>query len=414
MADTGILGLDDQDGGGYLQGALGDPFFPGTSKEPSFLGATGLYGYEDEAETEFDSRRPEELELPLPGTSRSTPPSGVSTPFPRNTSGRSRPSSSVRPKKELKIELSPERSKTKPGAQQTSGMMDLETIKMVLDSYSEVVSKATREKYKIPPVAIPKFKTGGDWRCFLAEFKEMVRLADLKPSHQLAYLKQAVPDEAKKMLYQHKVDAVDVALEMLTELYEPVKDSWQALQELQKVTQQSGERLRVLAGRIQDATRPIKLPAKELDDLVKSRFKHALADSETRNLLLWEKEDVSLDQMIQKAQQFEDAKLGYSSKSKKILKTSTTSEDSSELKRELEKLKQKLAEMQKAKDVKTKTKATCWNCGRKGHFSRNCQQEKVGDGFTHRPKSRGRGRGKTESKAANTQTETLNFKTQGD
>ena len=36
----------------------------------------------------------------------------------------------------------------------------------------------------------------------------MVKLANLKPSHHLAYFKQAVPDEAKRILYQHKVETV--------------------------------------------------------------------------------------------------------------------------------------------------------------------------------------------------------------
>ena len=31
-----------------------------------------------------------------------------------------------------------------------------------------------------------KHKVGVDWRCFLAEFKEIVQLVDLKQSHQLS------------------------------------------------------------------------------------------------------------------------------------------------------------------------------------------------------------------------------------
>ena len=95
-----------------------------------------------------------------------------------------------------------------------------------------MASRSSRQK--IPPVAIPKYKSGADWRCFLAEFRELVRFADLRPSHQLMYLKQAVPDEAKNMLYQHKVETIEHAIDMLTELYEPVKDYGQQSRKCRK------------------------------------------------------------------------------------------------------------------------------------------------------------------------------------
>ena len=279
------------------------------------------------------------------------------------------------------------------GNEQSTRSHDLSLVKLILDSYSDAVSKSSKEKYRVPPVAVPKFKAGGDWRCFLAEFRDLVMLADLKPSQQLLYLKQAVPEEAKKMLYQHKVETVERALDMLTELYEPEKDYWTAIQELQKITQQPGERLRVLAGRIRSATRPIKLPARELDELVKCRFKHALADAETRNLLLWEQKDVSLEEMIHKAQVFEDSRKGGSSRVKKTLRTTGGDTDLKTAKEEISKLKQKLTELQ---DQQKKRRPTCWNCGKKGHFSRNCKQEKIGDGFSFRQKKKQQDEKKTQ------------------
>ena len=72
----------------------------------------------------------------------------------------------------------------------------------------------------------------------------MSRLAELSPSHQLAYFKQAMPDEAKSMLYQHRVETVQDAIQLLTELYEPERDSW--LVTRRSNTQKPGERLRVL------------------------------------------------------------------------------------------------------------------------------------------------------------------------
>ena len=32
-------------------------------------------------------------------------------------------------------------------------------------------------------ISIPKYKTEGDWRCFVADFKDIMRLVDLKLSH---------------------------------------------------------------------------------------------------------------------------------------------------------------------------------------------------------------------------------------
>ena len=55
----------------------------------------------------------------------------------------------------------------------------------------------------------------GGWHCFVADFKDIMRLAGLKPSHQLANLKQAVPEEAKQLLYQQEVDGKEHALGIL-------------------------------------------------------------------------------------------------------------------------------------------------------------------------------------------------------
>ena len=293
---------------------------------------------------------------------------------------------------------------------------DLEAMRLFADRYAEAMAKSTRDKYKLPSMVTPKFKTGGDWHCFLSEFKDMVTLSDLKPSLQMAYLKQAVPEEAKKMLYQHKVENVEEALEMLTELYEPTKDSWTALQELQQITQRSGERFRLLAGRIKDATEPIKLPARELDELVKSRFKHAIADPETRNLLLWEAKDLKLEELIKKAQTFEDTRQAGKAKPKKTLRATEENSETSTLRREVSELKKQLESIKPGKssqkDKSGGKKPVCWNCGQRGHLSRVCRQEKVGDGFTHRPK-RGKDRGR-EKQDSKTQPEDLNGNSQGE
>ena len=62
------------------------------------------------------------------------------------------------------------------------------------------------------------------------------------------------------------------------------------------------------------------LPTSELDQLIKSRFKHAIADPETRYQLLGDNRDMTLSQMIEKAQRFEDFTGAESSKAKKNIK----------------------------------------------------------------------------------------------
>ena len=68
----------------------------------------------------------------------------------------------------------------------------------------EMLARESVGKYIVPPV-IPRRE---EFNCFLEELKELVMLAYLKPSHQLAYIKQEVLDEVKTILYQHKVESV--------------------------------------------------------------------------------------------------------------------------------------------------------------------------------------------------------------
>ena len=52
--------------------------------------------------------------------------------------------------------------------------------------------------------------------------------------------------------------------------------------------------------------------------------------------------------------------------------------DSEQLRKENFELKQKLERLQRKKTTAKKYSVLCWNCGEKGHFSRNCSQEKKG------------------------------------
>ena len=223
-------------------------------------------------------------------------------------------------------------------------------------------------------------------------------MADLKPSLQMAHLRQAVPEEAKKLLYQEQIDTVDRAFEVLTELFEPHKDSSTLMEEILKITQQPKERLQALAGQIEEAARryaeTLRLPTSELDQLIKSHFKHAIPDAETRNQLLWDDSKMSLSQMIDKAQSFKDFKGVESSKTKKTLWMTETSSVTDQLKTELAELKKQMASLQASLEKKSSTTVQsskksfiCWDCGGQGHIARHCKKPKVGDGFSFRPKS---------------------------
>ena len=69
------------------------------------------------------------------------------------------------------------------------------------------------------------------------------------------------------------------------------------LQEILKISQKPNERRRVFAERI------IAAPSKYLNKLTESRFKQAIADQETRNQLLWDQTEMTLDQDFSKTSQ---------------------------------------------------------------------------------------------------------------
>ena len=117
----------------------------------------------------------------------------------------------------------------------------------------------------------------------------MVKLVDLKASHQLAYFKKTVPDEAYRTLFQQKVEIIQQAEQILKELYKPVGDTWTVLQEMEKISQKPGESLRVLAGRIKEAAKTYEetldqTSQTDLNRLILSRFKYAMADEGIRTI----------------------------------------------------------------------------------------------------------------------------------
>ena len=102
---------------------------------------------------------------------------------------------------------------------------------------------------------------------------------------------------------------------------------------------------------------------------------------------------MTLSQMVQKAQQLEDYRGCDNVKPNKSLRRTETTLETSQLKKQIEELQKQISSLQtkqKGTSLSQRTPLVCWNCGKRGHLARNCQQEKVGDGFTHRPKHKTR------------------------
>ena len=164
-----------------------------------------------------------------------------------------------------------------------------------------------------------------------------------------------------------------------------------------------------MAGWIEEVARrygkTLWLSAFELDQLIKSRFKHAIADAETSNQLLWDDREMSLSQMIENAQRFEDFRSTESMKAKKTLRITESNSFTDQLKKELADLKKQMASLQASIDKKASASAIaspkkpfiCWNCGGEGHIARHCKKPKVGDGLSHRPKSKANKQGGTQT-----------------
>ena len=93
-------------------------------------------------------------------------------------------------------------------------------------------------------------------------------------------------------------------------------------------------------------TETLHLPSTELEQLIKSCFKHTISDPETRNQLLWGDRDMTLSQMIEKAQRFKGFKGAESVKVKTTLRTTETSSVMDQLKSELAELRKQMAILQ--------------------------------------------------------------------
>ena len=63
-----------------------------------------------------------------------------------------------------------------------------DTVGTAVDSLEALCTKSS-QRYKLPAVQAPRYKTGADWKLFKAEFKQTMSMVDLKPSLQMAHLR---------------------------------------------------------------------------------------------------------------------------------------------------------------------------------------------------------------------------------
>ena len=179
------------------------------------------------------------------------------------------------------------------------------------------------------------------------------------------------------------------AKQLLQELYEPKKDKWTVLEELKRIKQKPGERLRVLAGRIEEVAQRYAetlemFSARDMDELIAERFKQAISDEETRNHLLWDTRVTTLDDMVKVAQRFQDARQ-VSLTEKKAMRSQEAETET--LKRQIQELRRQLESLKQEKSPGRKKGVVCWNCGNRGHIAKKCPEPKFQDGYAYHPRN---------------------------
>ena len=271
-------------------------------------------------------------------------------------------------------------------------------------------------KCRIQSVSVPTYVEGGNWKCFLAEFEDMVELGRIDARSQLIYLKQSIPEEGRLLLYRQKARTVEDAMALLSAFYEPVKEGTVALTELCAIRRAPNERMVMLRGRIEEKMREWpgsrRLARVDREALVKEYFYAALDDYGIRDYLKLNREKLTMDQMVAIAQDLLDGHVREGSR-KKVLRTTEPDHESKRV-AELEKqLAEALSELnrERTRNRGVKPDILCWNCGKRGHYSRSCKSPKEGNGMKFRPnRSRPTRSNKEDRKPSN--ADSLNGSTQ--
>ena len=277
-----------------------------------------------------------------------------------------------------------------------------------------------RTSLRLPTVELPQFKKGDNWEDFLSEFSSVVRCQEVEPSQLLIYLKQSLTEEARSYLVNKRIDSYEEAVERLSNLYRPKCNSFTLFKELEKVVQRPGEKLQVLAARIEGVANHFlaglstHMTKVEVERLVCDRFCQAITDEEIKSNLMWDKRLKTLDEMLDYAEYFEGKKaLNPTVSSRRGLRMVDEEQEPEKESPVIRKLREQLEQMQLAlKEMRAErtpppavvgeTPAErsqqrprqqgqpprryykCWNCGEVGHRRRDCPNDRIGDGYSFR------------------------------
>jgi hypothetical protein len=103
---------------------------------------------------------------------------------------------------------------------------------------------------------------------------------------------------------------------------------------------------------------------------------------------------MTLADMIDKAQRFQDCRGETKTpESKKHLRVAELSPERRKMQKEMDDLKKQVEMLLAGKDAQTaavkgsepgkgRLPFFCWNCGKRSHYSRDCKEPKVGNGFS--------------------------------
>ena len=267
----------------------------------------------------------------------------------------------------------------------------------------EEIPRKANSYVRAGPLKVPEYKSGEDWNTFIQDFSEVRTVIGWSDEEALMYLRQSMPEEARRLLRGRQIDAYQEACRALASKYGPKLTRTQAMETFAIIQQQKGEDFDCLAGRIRDALGEygarITLTHADREIMAMEKFTQALADERIRDkLYMCARTCETLDELVEEACAWERLgrrKVEPLSKlrgledecaiANPLVEQLTTGFN--KLASQLEEMQGRLAEMEKRsrKPRVNEERITCWNCGEKGHRTYRCPKPKVGDGFTRKP-----------------------------
>lgn len=258
---------------------------------------------------------------------------------------------------------------------------------------------------KFAGIGLSKYSKGENWSSFWDEFHDEMLLANINPVVQFIYLKRAIPEDGRKYLQHMGVTRLVDAVQALGRLYEPPKDVIEKQYEYMDLVQAEGEDLPQFLGRLFDAVS--KDETRSHDDqmqVVMGQFKRKIRNKYVRdNLVDFKCAGGNISELLEKAQRYE----AYSKEEGKLdqqkpksvrlvenpvdvqsLKAEIALLKEDQVRRDNEKAQMEATFTKQLKELKEELgkvsirptsgrfSGECWTCGKTGHLSRDCFQNK--------------------------------------